>query len=168
MPKNDYVRKEYTVAQIAYLAGLIDGEGSIYIGNPVVNDEGTRYFRTNVEITNGSKPMIDWLANTFGGKVCAYGPSQTPKNSRQPHWRWIITGERVTHLCELILPYLTAKVRQCEIMLKMRATFNREGKGTSVKGKQGVQRNSEELLNYREKLMKEMMSLHCRNYKKSS
>lgn len=165
MAKGDYIRKEYTIAEIAYLAGIIDGEGSIYIGNFSCNPKtGAKYYQTNIEVTNGSKELIDFLIKVFGGLVNQYTEKQTPKNSRKAYWRWIATGERVTHLAELILPFLTAKKRQCEIMIKMRSTYIGNGKGLSHKGKSGVQPHPKELLDLRQSLMDEMQSLHCRNY----
>ncbi len=165
MAKGDYTRKEYTDVQIAYLAGIIDGEGSIYIGNFSSNPKtGAKYYQTNIEVTNSEKPLLDWLFFTFGGFVNQYTEKQTPKNSRKTYWRWIATGDRLTHICELILPFLTCKRRQCEIMLKMRATYTGNGKGLSHKGMSGVQPHSKELLDYRQTLMNEMRSLHCRNY----
>src|SRR5574338_180211 len=165
MAKGDYTRKEYTTVQLAYLAGIIDGEGSIYIGNFSSNPKtGAKYYQTNMEVTNSEKPLLDWLQNTFGGIVNEYTEKQTPKNSRKKYWRWIATGDRLTHLCELIYPYLICKRRQCEIMLKMRATYTGSGKGLSLKGKSAVEPHSNELLDYRQTLMDEMRSLHCRNY----
>lgn len=165
MPKNNYTRRDYTIAEIAYLAGIIDGEGSIYIGNFSCNPKtGAKYYQTNVEVTNSSKPMIDWLFRIFGGLVTQYTEKQSPKNARKTYWRWTVSGDRVTHVCELILPYLTAKVRQCQIMIQMRSTYTGNGKGLSHKGKSGVQPHTKELLDFRQTLMNEMRSLHCRNY----
>lgn len=165
MVKGNYTRRDYTIAEIAYLAGIIDGEGSIYIGNFSCNPKtGAKYYQTNMEVTNSARPLIDFLLMTFGGHVNQYTEKQTSKNGRKPYWRWIATGERLTHLCELILPYLTAKKRQCEIMIKMRSTYIGNGKGLSIKGKSGVQPHDKELLNLRQSLMDEMQSLHIRNY----
>lgn len=165
MAKGDYTRKNYTIAEIAYLAGIIDGEGSIYIGNFSSNPKtGAKYYQTNIEVSNTDKTLIDWLIATFGGLVTQYTEKQTPINSRKEVWRWTASGDRVTHICELIYPYLICKRRQCEIMLKMRATYTGNGKGLSHKGKSGVQPHSKELLDHRQTLMNEMRSLHCRNY----
>lgn len=49
-------------------------------------------------------------------------------------------------------------------MIKMRATYSGKGNGPSFSGKQGIQPNSQELLDYRQTLMNEMQSLHIRNY----
>ena len=162
MNRYDYVRKEYTIAQIAYLAGIIDGEGSIYIGNFSKNKKtNVPYYQTNVQVTNTDKPLIDWLYETFGGLVSKRTTRQHASNSRKQAYIWTASGERVTHLCELILPYLIAKKRQCEIMIKMRATFT---ENHCIKGHQGIQPHSVELMQLRQSLMDEMRSLHIRTH----
>jgi hypothetical protein len=162
MKNNAYTPKEYTIAQIAYLAGIIDGEGSIYIGNFSSNPKtGTLHYQTNMEVTNTDKGLVDWLIKNFGGRVNIYTAKQTPKNSRKAVYRWIASGELLTHLCHLLLPYVIIKKRQCEIMIEMRKTFDR----TKVtKGKYGVQPVPQDVLDLRKSYFDEMRSLHCRNY----
>ncbi len=162
MKNNAHELKEYSSEQLAYLAGIIDGEGSIYIGNFSSNPKtGTLHYQTNMEVTNTDRKLIDWLINTFGGRLNEYTAKQTPKNSRRAVFRWIVSGELLTYLCPLILPFLIIKVRQCEIMIKMRATFNGTG---AVKGKSGCQPVTEDILEMRKHYFDEMRSLHCRNY----
>lgn len=154
--------KNYTVIQLAYLAGIIDGEGSIYIGNYSCNKKtGAKYYQTNIEVTNTSKALIDWLVENIGGRSSEYTPKQTPKNSRKKVYRWIVSGELLTHLCHLLLPYLVIKVRECEIMIEMRKTYEHTG---MQKGKQGIQNLPTNILDKRQKYYEEMRSLHCRNY----
>lgn len=153
---------EYTIAQLAYLAGIIDGEGCIYIGNFSSNKKtGTKNYQTMMEVTNTEKGLIDWLFNNFGGRVSMYTAKQTPANSRKPVYRWIVSGELLTHLCPRILPYLTIKIRQCEIMIEMRKTFLGTG---AKKGTQGSATVPKDILDIRQSFFNEMRSLHCRNY----
>lgn len=154
--------KNYTISQLAYLAGIIDGEGSIYIGNFSSNPiTGNPYYQTNMEVTNTEESLIIWLIDNFGGRRCNYTAKQTPKNSRRTVYRWIISGEDLTELCHLLLPYLIIKKRQCEIMIEMRKTFER--KRASL-GRQGTMPLEPEILEQRKRLFDEMRSLHCRNY----
>ena len=163
MNRYNYDRKEYSVSQLAYLAGIIDGEGSIYIGNFSSNPKtGTKYYQTNIEVTNTDKNLIDWLSSTFGGRIYTYTAKQLPKNSRRTTYRWIATGERVTHIAEIILPYLIVKIRQCQIMIEMRKTFI--PKTGVIRGVQGIQVLDSDILSLRESYFNEMRSLHCRNY----
>jgi len=163
MNKYKYTRKEYSVAEAAYLAAIIDGEGSIYIGNFSSNPKtGNKYYQTNIEVTNSSIVIIDWLFKTFGGRIYKYTAKQTPKNARRTYYRWIATGDRVTHLCEVILPYILEKKPQTEIMLKMRATYTSDNYVS--KGKQGLAPLSKELLEIRQSYFEQIRKLHCRNY----
>jgi hypothetical protein len=162
MNRYTYERKEYPAVHIAYLAGIIDGEGSIYIDNFSCNPKTkVPYFQTNIQVTNTDENLIKWLRHIFGGLISKRTPKQHPKNARKQAFIWTASGERVTHLCELILPYLIIKKRQCEIMLKMRATFT---KNHCEKGKQGIQRHGTELWIIRQSLMDEMRGLHIRTH----
>lgn len=163
MNRYNYERKDYTIAQIAYMAGIIDGEGSIYIGNFSSNPKtGSKYYQTNIEVTNTDKNLMDWIVNTFGGRLNIYTAKQLPKNSRRTVYRWIATGERVTHLAEILLPYLIAKKRQAEIMIKMRETY--KSISGVIRGVQGIQILDADLLALRQSYFEEIRSLHCRNY----
>jgi len=160
MGKDIYQRKEYDPIDVAYFAGIIDGEGSLYIGNFSCNPKtGTPYYQTNIQVSNTEKDLIEWLCATFGGLFSKRTPKQTPKNSRKDVFMWTASGERLTHLCELILPITKIKRRQVEILLEMRDTFK---KGQHHKGKQGVQPLEQDVLNKRHSLMMELRSLHNR------
>jgi len=162
MKTNQHILKDHTPTQLAYLAGIVDGEGSIYIGNFSSNPKtGTLHYQTNMEVTNTDESLINWLLLTFGGRINKYTAKQTPTNSRRAVFRWIVTGELLTHLCNLMLPYLIVKIKQCEIMLKMRATFKGSG---AVKGKSGCQAVTKETLAIRKIYFDQMRALHCRNY----
>lgn len=162
MNRYKYERKEYAVAQIAYLAGIIDGEGSIYIGNFSCNPRTkVPYYQTNIQVTNTDKELIDWLYAIFGGLVSKRTARQHAENSRKQAYIWTASGERVTHLCELILPFLICKKRQCEIMIRMRKTFT---PSHCEIGRQGIKPHSAELVLLRQSLMDEMRSLHIRTH----
>jgi len=160
MTNSKYTRKEYTIAEAAYMAGLMDGEGTFFIGN--YGNSGNGFFQTVLKITSTDRCMIDWACNTFGGWISEYTPKQLAKNCRSAVFTWACTGDRLTHICEIMLPYLVPKKNQAIILLEMRKTYIRS---EYVKGKQGVQRIPEHIVKLRHKLMKNLQSLHCRNYK---
>lgn len=160
MPKDRYISKEYSSTDIAYLAGIVDGEGSLTIGNYSHNKKtGVPHYQTILNINNTNKSLIDWLLNTFGGGYCHYTARQTPKISRQAIYRYIATGNRLTHICQLILPFVIIKKRQVEIILEMRKTYLPY---TSKGGIQGTQALSQEILDFRYQCFLELRSLHCR------
>ncbi|HXX96663.1 MAG TPA: hypothetical protein VEL11_06055 [Candidatus Bathyarchaeia archaeon] len=163
MTKSKYTRKEYTIAQASYLAGLMDGEGTFFIGNYGNRDKnrGNGFFQTVLKVTTTDKCIAEWLFHNFGGWHSEYTPAQRAKNCKGPVYSWACTGDRLTHLCEIMLPYLIAKRDQALILLDMRKTYQST---EYVKGKQGVQSVPDYIHNRRRELMKKLQSLHCRNY----
>lgn len=163
MTKSKYIRIEYSVAQIAYLAGLIDGEGTLFIGNYGNKDKirGTGFFQTIIAITTTAKCLVDWLYINFTGWKSEYTPKQRAKNCKGPVYSWRCTGDLLTHLCELMIPYLVIKKEQAEILLEMRKTYFCS---EYQPGKQGVQRISDEIIEKRLFFMDQLKKLHCRNH----
>lgn len=109
----------WKIEQIAYLAGIIDGEGTFYIGQEAKN---CKSFNSRIVVVNTSKSLIDWIHFTFGGMVY----SRT--NTKNPNWKvkyeWVCKKSEILLLCDMILPYLVCKKKQAEIMIEFRKTFN--------------------------------------------
>ena|GEM_PF-1158040 len=163
MSKSKYIRKEYTIAQAAYLAGIIDGEGTLFIGNYGNRDKnrGNGFFQTIIAVTTTDKCLADWLFANFSGWKSKYTPKQRALNCKGPVYSWKCTSDCLTHLCEIMLPYLVIKKDQAEILLEMRKTYNCS---EYIKGKKGVQSISEETHKKRLDLMNQIKKLHCRNH----
>ena len=158
----DYIRKEYTVAEAAYMAGIMDGEGTFYIGNYSGNRKnGDKHFQTLIAVATTDKSLMDWLHKTFGGGVRAYTPNQMAKNSRKQVFRWCATSNRMLHICEIILPYLVIKGKQAQIMIDIRKTFDDKH---NIKGRQHVQNLPQGILELRQQLMDELKILHTRTH----
>lgn len=71
---------KWTDTQIAYLAGIIDGEGCFCIQRPGGKTHTLRLF-----VMNTFKPLIDYLYKTYGG----YQYSRKKKN---PHGKFVMNG----------------------------------------------------------------------------
>lgn len=158
--REKFVPKTFNPLHLAYLAGIIDGEGCIHIGYYFNKSQNRAVYHTLIQISNTEKCLIEWLENTFGGKAALYTKAQTPKNSRQIPYVWKITGDALTHICRLVLPYMISKKNQIEIMIKMRETFHDQHE--PKKGQQGIQPMSQELIDYRHSLLSQLRDLHCR------
>jgi hypothetical protein len=160
--RSQYIRKEYTDTEAAYMAGIMDGEGTFYIGNYSGNRKnGDKHFQTLIAIATTDKSLMDWLHNIFGGGVRSYTPKQMAKNSRKQVYRWCATSNRMLQICQIILPYLVIKKRQAEIMIEIRETFNDEH---NIKGRQHVQNLPKGILETRQRLMDELQLLHTRSH----
>ena len=155
-----YIPKEYTIAQMAYLAGILDGEGSFIIGCYAFSKKtGVPHFHTTIQVTSTDKVLIEWLVDNFGGKLSTYTARQLSNNFKRIPFRWTIHSDRVKHLCECTLPYLVIKKDQAQIMIDMRNTLE---KTRMRKGQKGTQPIEKEVLDIRYALFHKIKLLHIR------
>jgi cytochrome c-type biogenesis protein CcmH/NrfF len=105
---------------LAYLAGIIDGEGSIEcrLG---------RSATIQLVVGNTDRRLIDWLVSEFGGRVYA----QKRKGVKTLYsWRIPIRRERV--LMEAVAPYLKLKREQLEVAFALASLSIVRGRGRRV------------------------------------
>ena len=110
----------WSITEISYLAGIIDGEGSIYIQSRKRSD-AIDYF-PRFQIANTDKKLMDWIHSKFGGNLF-----QKNRTRHNPKWRlqyeWFTTRKLMDQLLELIIPYLICKKEHAQVMLEFRKTF---------------------------------------------
>ena len=93
---------------LIYLAGIIDGEGTIGIIKNKVS------FYLVVEIGNTDKILIDWLEDNFGGAVCL--DKRSNKNSKHKDLHlWYCTNKKALSLLEEVEEYLLLKKPQAKL-----------------------------------------------------
>ena len=154
-----YIRKTYPETIIAYMAGIVDGEGALTSGSYAKARNGNPWYTTYLIISSTDEILIDWLVNNFGSKKYTYTRKQTPGTSKKQVYKWQCTGERLLHICELIYPYLVIKKRQAEIIMEM----VKSGKQKFYsKGHSGPQVHPE-VHELRANLCLELRNLHARN-----
>lgn len=102
-------------ADLAYLAGMIDGEGCItIIKDAHKRATGPRY-RLRLYVTNISSPLMDWLSATFGGRV-----HSRKADSGKVVYHWCAADSAVETILRLALPYLKVKGEQARLALEFR------------------------------------------------
>lgn len=98
-----------TEIDLAYLAGIIDGEGCISI---VKYPWG--HFNCRISVVNTDVRLMVWLQESWGGGL------STPRQVK-PHWKptmmWILSGEKAVDLIKELQPYLMLKKEQAEVFL---------------------------------------------------
>lgn len=106
----------------AYLAGLVDGEGSIQI-NPSTRGK-SKYWVLTIQISSSAEGYLQSLRDTtLGfGSITSWQPKR--KDSRRS-WNWRFYGAEAEAVLEDISPYLRLKKPQAELALR----FRREGCG---------------------------------------
>lgn len=123
----------------AYLAGLIDGEGSIFCGYRSESNAagGIReWFELHCVISNSDRGMIDWLEHLFPDVPVAKLNTPSMRNARllvpltkwKPVWQWKASNRKAGPVIEQALPYLITKRRQAEIAVELIATQRNPGR----------------------------------------
>ena len=113
-----------TDTELAYLAGIIDGEGCFFIG--LFRTKATKNllnYHTYIKISNNEKSLIDWVHEKAGATNIQQDRLTRKSLVNRRCYSSQITGATLDALLPKILPYLVIKRRQCEIMIRMRNTF---------------------------------------------
>lgn len=98
----------YRALDVAYMAGIIDGEGHFY--KPLVKNgrgESTRYAR--IVVTNTDRDLIDWMLNTFGGSA---SEMKKPFSHYKQCYSYRLQGKKAEEVAILVYPYLIVKRTQ--------------------------------------------------------
>ena len=112
-------RNSITEVDYAYLAGIIDGEGSILIhkcrqqlnknrGNGKSSPDKTPRFVVDVKVSMTCRKVMYWLKDNFGGSL--------HKMKREKHYKeiysWQVRANQASKLLKIILPFLKTKQLQ--------------------------------------------------------
>ncbi len=105
--------KHLPVVDVAYLAGIIDGEGCISITKPT-NKCPSSICGLVVLVANTNEPIIDWIQSTFGGNKKA---KKRNNDRAKVCYTWLLQGYAAEALLEAVLPYLRVKKVQGQLGL---------------------------------------------------
>lgn len=102
---------------LAYLAGLIDGEGTVSC-SVVKNAKGFLALNKQLSIFNTNLTLISWITARFGGTVHSRKRNINWKEEHQVKW----SANEAASLLTAILPYLVIKKEQAEIFIALHKT----------------------------------------------
>ncbi len=101
---------------LAYIAGIIDGEGCIRFTSNRNKDRTRRYYSL-VEITMTKEFICQWLHFAFGGYIYC---KKIPDNKNwAPQWRWYVKRQDAYDFLKAIYPFLRIKKAQAELAIKL-------------------------------------------------
>jgi hypothetical protein len=106
-----------TPTQCAYIAGIIDGEGTITVSRKSDHKGMKRgyCFRPYVSVSNTNKLLLVWLQQTTGlGRLYKYA-SCKPRCKQA--WQWQLWSNQAGQLLTAVLPHLLVKSGQAELLL---------------------------------------------------
>jgi hypothetical protein len=114
--------------ELAYMAGIIDGEGTICITK---TNGGTRSIAKNFDVlvvVNMTRPTpLDFIAKRFGGTVTR---RERGSKNYAAIFRWFACANRARKFLMAIRPFLHLKCKQADIALKY-LTLKRGRKGST-------------------------------------
>lgn len=116
-PFVDAEASHWSVAQLAYLAGIVDGEGHISVTQVMLPRGGSPALIAKLEVGQMDQRLILWLRDTFGGWI-----SERQKVYRHDRWkifyRWSLSLKKRRNLAEAMLPYLVVKRDEMALTLE--------------------------------------------------
>ena len=111
---------------LAYLAGLIDGEGTICIHN----NKRAYSVTTKVCVANCHRGVLEWCKDRFGGSVNDVSAKGSELHNWKPQYRWTLTGPRAERVVRLCQPFLIIKKEQARLFLEYRALIADGSRGS--------------------------------------
>jgi len=102
---------DYLETDLAYIAGLVDGEGHICILS--ANNETS--FTTQLGISNTDREILDWIQGIFDGYIYDKQKIKGRKQGYQIRWNKQV---RIKEILTLLLPYLRIKKIQALMVLE--------------------------------------------------
>jgi hypothetical protein len=120
----------HPTAVLAYMAGLVDGEGTIcifpYYGRQAKYPLGYRRYKPVLAVTNTNRLMIEWIVEHFGGIV------RRVRRYRREHkqvYRWECAHTQAVEALVAIRPFLLVKREQADLFIEFQAGARRYGRG---------------------------------------
>ena len=108
MPWGLLEESNFIPSDLAYLAGFIDGDGSISAHN---GDTAT----PRIDIYNTNEGILIYFAEKFGGRVIKVKPRLRKDGyTSKPAWHYYLIGQEVQELVGKLRPYLRLKTSCCD------------------------------------------------------
>lgn len=142
----------------SYLAGIIDGEGSIFISRINNKKSGNVWYRLQVSCAMTENSAINLLRKTFTPDTKQFIYRGGREKGYKPSYQWLVTGGTAKSILKQLLPYLLVKREQAQMGIKFQEWRERL-KNT---GKPRTKKEMKKFEHYYTKL-KELKNVSSRN-----
>lgn len=113
----------WTDVELAYFAGIIDGEGTITLAP--LSRIRPHLFHCRLFVSNTDARLLAWIRARFGGTVI---PIKTLGIRNRPLLRWTLSGKKnLVPLFTKLLPYLVIKREHADLALAYFTTLGPVG-----------------------------------------
>ena len=109
--------REMDQASAIYLAGIVDGEGSISVNV-------STHFSVSIMVSNTAPELMRWLYESIGGNYRRGSQKRATFVGTKPIYRWQISGRAATILIERIRPWLIIKAPQADAAMALQAALD--------------------------------------------
>jgi len=150
---------------IAYLAGLVDGEGYVGIKKDLSGVRSGKQkspsYHERIQVRMVDEPAIKLFSEVFGGN---YYFEKNHSKSQRPLYCFQISDLAAAKALVILLPYLRIKNNQAKICLALRR--NKESKLAKQRGNLGGRRKgrgkpmAKSVLKYRDNLWNKLKKIH--------
>lgn len=112
----------WTATDLAYFAGIIDGEGCFCLHRSGARD----VFGCDLSVGNTDPRLVQWIHERFGGRISR---RQFADKRCKVFYHWHLLSRDLDTVIPAVLPYLVIKKDQAELMLAYRKTIVPRGRG---------------------------------------
>ncbi len=115
------------IKDLSYLAGLIDGEGCIFIARNLRKGRKNYAYSMQIKIAMTNEKAVSYIHKTFGGSFYYKKPT---KKEHLKQSVWLVCGQEALAILKAIKDYLIGKVEQCKLGITFQEYLNsspREG-----------------------------------------
>jgi hypothetical protein len=123
--------KSTSVVDLAWLAGIMDGEGSIFIMKQQRTDRERQYnyiLRISVQSTDGI--MAQECLKISGEGACFDAP--TTKENQSNTYKWQVSGKRAKHVLQSLVPFMRVKKEQAQVAIDFQETTKKHWRQMTV------------------------------------
>ena len=103
-----------------YVAGFVDGEGSIGLNGITRDRNNRRYTRIQAYIQVSQRDIrpLEALKHDYGGNISIRKPTKQNKQTGLQYVWYIASHERIIRFLSDIVPFMIVKKAQAELLLK--------------------------------------------------
>ena len=98
--------------KLAYLAGIVDGEGSVQISKGK-STNGSWTYRLTLVVVNSDEKLMEWLERNFAGGVVKQRQKQNPKH--RIVYVWSLYGKNARDLLMKLEQWVVIKTKQVNL-----------------------------------------------------
>lgn len=136
---------------LAYIAGLLDGDGCIHIAKQQQSDRARPTYRARVTLAQSDYELLDYVRKVLGELSYLHKVRRTLQQNRQ-HYTLVYDGRHALAVIEKLLPWLRAKAPQALVLLEY-------GEAGQIRVHSGPQGHADELWRLRESYYQKLRRL---------